>query len=308
MTPHWHAAAVSARPACELRVLFSRCSAGDASAREAIIVRFLPFARRLARCYEGRGEPIDDLCQAASIGLIKAVDRYSSDSGAAFPAYARPVILGEIKRHFRDTTWRVHVPRPVRERAGRVRRAENELGTGPAKSAEIANHLGVTREEVDEARLAMEAYSPRPLDACSVAPSGDALPLSDVIGADEPDYQSVELSVVLRQTLLTLKPRDQKILLFRLALELSQDEIAHRVGLSQMHVSRILRRAGVKLAASGGLVIRARAESGMIPANACDHRQGWARTSDLSGEERRAEICQRIGAEIPMGPPGEDGM
>ncbi|HUA06695.1 MAG TPA: sigma-70 family RNA polymerase sigma factor [Solirubrobacteraceae bacterium] len=258
MTPHVHAAAESARPACDLRALFNRCAAGDARARETIIVRFLPLARRLARGYEGRGEPIDDLCQAASIGLIKAVDRYSSDRGDQFPAYARPVIVGELKRHFRDTTWRVHVPRPVRERAGRVLRAEKELGTGSAKRAAIAKHIGVRREEVEEARLAMEAYSPKSLDASHVAPGGAALPLSDVIGADEPDYERVELSVGIRQTLLTLRPRDQKILLLRLAWELSQYEIADRVGISQMQVSRILRSACAGLVASCGLGVAAR--------------------------------------------------
>jgi RNA polymerase sigma-B factor len=267
MTPHWHAAGVSARPACELRVLFSRCSAGDVRARETIIMRFLPLARRLARAYEGRGEPIDDLCQVASIGLIKAVDRYSPDRGDSFPAYARPVILGEIKRHFRDTTWRVHVPRPVRDRTRRVLRAENELGPGSATSAAIANYLGVGHEEVDEARLALEAGSPRSLDARYVSAGGDPLPLCDVIGTDEPGYERVEVSVTVRQALLTLKPRDQKILLFRLAWELSQDEIAGRVGLSQMHVSRVLRKAGVALAGSCGLAMspRGRARGGPRP-------------------------------------------
>src|SRR5690242_14499341 len=126
MTPHGHARAEH-WSACDLSVLFSRSCAGDTCAREAIILRYLPLARRLARMYEWRGEPIDDLCQVASVGLIRAVDGYSPERGDAFPAYARPVILGEIRRHFRDATWRVHVPRPVRERALNVSRAETEL-------------------------------------------------------------------------------------------------------------------------------------------------------------------------------------
>ena len=201
---------------------------------------------------------MDDLFQAASVGLIKAVDRFSYDRGDAFPAYARPVILGEIKRHFRDTTWRVHVPRPVRDRTRRVLRAENELGPGLATSAAIANYLGIGREEVDEARLAMQADSPRSLDAGHPAPSDDAVPLGDIVGTEAPDYERVELYVGIRETLLTLKPRDQKVLLLRLAGELSQDEIAGRVGLSQMQVSRILRNVGAKLGASCGLAITAR--------------------------------------------------
>ena len=107
MTPHLSARAVAPSdwPACDLTTLFSSCSAGDTRARDTIIVRFLPLACRLARLYEGRGEPIEDLTQAASVGLIKAVDRYSIDKGA-FPAYARQMILGEVRHHFRDATWR----------------------------------------------------------------------------------------------------------------------------------------------------------------------------------------------------------
>ena len=258
MTPHWHARAEH-RAARDLSALFRRCSAGDRRAREEIILRFLPYARRLAWIYEGRGEPIEDLRQTASVGLIKAVDRYSPERGDGFLAYARPMILGEIRRHFRDTTWRVHVPRPVREHALAVLLAEKELWTasGAAEPAAIANYLGIGREEVTEARRALEADSPRSLDASYIASDGHALPLSEVIGADDLAYARVELSVGIRQALLTLKPRDQKVLLFRLAWEMSQDEIAGRVGLSQMHVSRILRKAGAALTASCGLATSA---------------------------------------------------
>jgi RNA polymerase sigma-B factor len=258
MTPPWHARGEDAH-ARDLRALFMSCSAGDVRAREALIVRFLPFARGMARRYEGRGEPIEDLCQAATIGLIRAVDRYSPERGHTFPAYARAMILGEIRRHFRDTTWRVHVPRSVRERAGSVRRAENELSAvaGSDKPEAVANHLGIRREEVLEARRALEASSPRSLDASYMTAEGDAFALHDLIGADEPDYERVEVSIGIRRTLDTLKPRDQKVLLLRLARELSQDEIAGHVGVSQMHVSRILRSAGVALTASCGLPWRA---------------------------------------------------
>jgi RNA polymerase sigma-B factor len=258
MTPHWHAGAVRERPASDLSALLRRCSSGDAQARETVIMRFLPLARRVARDYEGRGEPIEDLCQVASVGLIKAVNRYSADRGAAFPAYARAVIVGEIKRHFRDATWRVHVPRSTKECAGRVLRAQRELGVGSAKPEAIANYLGVGREEVGEALCALEAYSPASLDACASTPDGPAPPRHEVIGADDSDYERVEVSAGIRQTLLTLKPRDQTVVLLRLARELTQEEIAGRVGLSQMHVSRILRNVGAMLAASSGLAVGTR--------------------------------------------------
>lgn len=258
MTPHWHAGALSERPTSDLSGLLRRCSSGDAQARETVIMRFLPLARRVARDYEGRGEPIEDLCQAASVGLIKAVNRYSADRGAAFPAYARPVIVGEIRRHFRDTTWRVHVPRSTKECAGRVLRAQRELGVRSANAEAIANYLGVGREEVSEALRALEAYSPASLDAAALTADGAAPPRHEVIGTDDSGYERVELSAEIRQTLLTLKLRDQTVVLLRLARELTQEEIADRVGLSQMHVSRILRNAGAMLAASSGLAVSTR--------------------------------------------------
>ena len=259
MTQHWYARALARGdwPTRDLRRLLRRCSAGDARARETVILRFVPFARRLARRYEGRGEPIEDLCQAATVGLIKAVDRYSPDRGDAFVAYARPVILGEIRRHFRDTTWRVHVPRPMREQAGRVLRAERELTSAhgsPAKLEVIAEYLGIGLAEVTDARCALEAYWPGSLDATFAAPDGDAIALREV-GAHESGYERVEMSVQLRRTLLTLKPRDRRVLLLRLACELTQDEIAGRIGLSQMQVSRILRNAGAALTTSTGLAV-----------------------------------------------------
>jgi RNA polymerase sigma-B factor len=169
------------------------------------------------------------------------------------------MIVGEIRRHFRDTTWRVHVPRPVRDRASRVLGAEKELRAAPGSDEPeaIASYLGIGPAEVAEARRALQADSPRSLDESRVAPDGDARPLAELIGADESEYERVEISVGVRRTLLTLKPRDQTVLLLRLAFGLSQDEIAGRVGLSQMHVSRILRSAGAALKTSCGLAVGA---------------------------------------------------
>jgi RNA polymerase sigma-B factor len=240
----------------DLKTLFSCCSAGDARARETIIVRFLPLARGLARTYEGRGEPVDDLRQAASVGLIKAVDRYSPDRGDAFPAYARPMIVGEIRRHFRDTTWPVHVPRPMKERAARVVRASKELPPASGlreKTEALANHLGLAVGEVADAQRAMEAYWPESFDATSVTPDRHRPVLSELIGDHEPEYERVELSVGIQCALRALGMRDRKVLLMRLAFELTQDEIAGHVGVSQMQVSRILRNAGAALTAACGL-------------------------------------------------------
>jgi RNA polymerase sigma-B factor len=262
MTPHWHAGAVAPKdwPEGDLGALFSRCSAGDGRARETITLRFLPLARRLARQYEGRGEPIEDLYQVASVGLIKAIDRFDPDRGDAFPAYARPVILGEIRRHFRDTTWHVHVPRPMRELVGRVLSADKELTSAyqsPATADAIARHLGLGPGDVAEARRALQAYRPGSLDATYVSRDGDQIALREAIGAHEPEYERVEMSVGVGTALLELKPRDQKVLLMRLAFDLTQDEIAGRIGVSQMHVSRIIRNAGAVLTSCCGLAVSA---------------------------------------------------
>jgi RNA polymerase sigma-B factor len=260
MTPHRPGRAEAPRdwPACDVRTLFSRCAAGDARARETIIVRYLPLARRLARGYEGRGEPIEDLCQAASVGLIRAVDRYSPDRGDAFAAYARPMILGAIRHHFRDTTWRVHVPRPIKERAGRVLRADRALRQSswrPVEPAAIAARLDLAPEQVAEARRAMETYFLRSLDTDNSPHDGDQRPVHESIGGQEPGFERVEVSFGVRRALDGLEPRDQKVLLLRLACDLTQDEIAGHVGVSQMHVSRILRKAGAALTGSCGLAM-----------------------------------------------------
>jgi RNA polymerase sigma-B factor len=260
MTPHWHVDAAAPKDwlPCEVGALFSRYSAGDARARETIIVRFLPLARRLARLYEGRGEPIEDLRQAAVVGLIRAVDRYSRDRGEAFPAYARPMILGEIRRHFRDTTWPLHVPRPTRDRAVRVLRADTELRTtaeSHVRPEAVARHLGIEVAEVNEARRALEAYWPASLDAPCPGSDGDHVARGEAIGADESGYERVDVFVGIERVLFELQPRDREILLLRLAGDLTQDEIAGRVGISQMHVSRILRKIRSALTTSCGLTV-----------------------------------------------------
>jgi RNA polymerase sigma-B factor len=237
----------------DLRTLFSRRSAGDARAREAIILRFLPYARRLARRYEGRGEPVEDIYQAASVGLIKAVDRYEPERGESFVAFAQPTILGEIKRHFRDTTWRIHVPSAVQERASQLGRAQDELlaaSGANASTQEIARHLGLELGEVAEAQGALQANRPGSLDASYAAEDGQPLTLRETIGEFDPAYERVETTVGWGDVLRRLHPRERRVLLLRFGGEFTQDEIARRIGVSQMHVSRILRNAAAALAAA----------------------------------------------------------
>jgi RNA polymerase sigma-B factor len=241
----------------DLVALFSRCSAGDAQARDTIILRFLPLACGIARQYEGRGEPPDDLAQVASIGLIKAVDRYSPARGDTFVAYARPMVVGEIRRHFRDATWRVHVPRTLRERASRVAGAETTVQTRPGPRSQniaIAADLGLEPAQVAEAQAAWAAYRPASLDAVwSSADGREGTRRDDVVGRCDPGYERAEVSVGIGRALRGLRPRDQTALLLRLWCELTQREISARIGVSQMHVSRILRRGNAAVADACGL-------------------------------------------------------
>ena len=255
MTPHVHARALR-RPcssARDLRTLFDRCSEGDAQARETIVIAFLPYARHIARGYRRRGEPLDDLYQAASLGLVKAVDRYLPERGVPFAGYAGPMIVGEIRRHLRDTTWCVHVSRSARERAARVARAEDELrsrwGTGATDEA-IAQHLGLGLEEVSEARSVAEVYRYGSLDATCAAEERRGQTLGDTIGDVDPGYERVDARVALRKALRRVKPRDRTVLLLRFGGERTQDEIAQQIGVSQMHISRILHATTASLANS----------------------------------------------------------
>jgi RNA polymerase sigma-B factor len=232
-------------------VLFERCSQGDRGARESIIVEFLPYARWLARRYMGRGEPVEDLYQAASVGLIKAVDRYEPDRCESFLAFAKPTILGEIRRHFRDAAWGMHVTRAVQDRANRVARAEVELrsGSGSEPTTElIARYLRLELGQVEEAQLARSVYRPGSLDAAYVTEEGRPAARSESIGALDPGYQRVETSYRWREALQRLEPREVMVLLLRFSGEFTQDEIASRMHVSQMQVSRILRNATAALA------------------------------------------------------------
>jgi RNA polymerase sigma-B factor len=217
---------------------------GDLEARDRALVELMPLVRALASRYAGRGEPLEDLVQVGSIGLIKAVDRFDVDRGVDFPSYAVPTIVGEIRRHFRDKAWAMHVPRRLKELSLRLSRVldqlTNELGRSPT-IAELAAAAGVEEEEAIDALDSMNAYSTRSLDAPFDDVSDDSL--SEKLGADEIGYAAVEDGTLLAAGLDVLDERERQIVELRFFDELTQSQIASEIGISQMHVSRLLRRA-----------------------------------------------------------------
>lgn len=215
--------------------------------REEVIVAWQPLAKHLANRYHGRGEQLDDLVQTATVGLIKAVDRFDAGRGVDFPGFAVPTILGEIRRHFRDRTWAVRVPRRLQELRIAIGRANTELtqtlGHSPT-AAEVAEHLGIGEEEVLEGLECAQAYSTASLSA--PVNDGSAV-LSDTLGQDDHDMEMAEFRIALGPAWNTLGAREQTILRLRFAGELSQQEIAAKVGISQMHVSRLISRSLAQL-------------------------------------------------------------
>ena len=218
----------------------------DEIARAELIERFLPLARQLARRYHRGTEPLDDLVQVASIGLVKAVDRFDPSRGTAFSSYAVPTILGELKRHFRDTGWAVHVPRGMQERVMQVgdavARLSRDQGRSPS-TAEIAESLGLTVEQVLEAMEAAVAYDTLSLEAPRPADGDEGETYAERIGDEDGSYELVEYGATIASTLRALPERDRLVLHLRFVEDLTQSDIAARIGVSQMHVSRLIRRA-----------------------------------------------------------------
>ena len=229
---------------------------GDIAAREELIVRFIPLARQLAGRYRGAGENQDDLVQVACLGLLKAVDRYDPERGSAFTKYAVPTMLGELKRHFRDKGWAVHVPRATQELVLKVSDALSTLPSKLGRSAtprDVAAALGISVEDVLEAMEAATAYEATSLDA--PRPGGEdedgGWTLGDAVAEEEHGYELVEIGETLRGTIHALPEREREILHLRFDKDMTQAEIAERVGVSQMHVSRLLRRSLDRLGAAG---------------------------------------------------------
>jgi RNA polymerase sigma-B factor len=229
--------------------LWRRAGGGDLAARERLIEQHMPLARSLAIQYRHAREPLDDLCQVANLGLVKAVDRYDPDRGIAFTSYAVPTILGELKRHFRDRTWTIHVSRSVQESIARVESVSEDLrqqiGRWPSAN-EVAAVAEMTVEEVTEARLAAGASRLASLDAPS--PHEEDGGLGAQLGHEDSGLDRVEDALWIEQLSNGLTPRQREVLRLRFVEDLVQREIAERVGLSQMHVSRILRDTLAQLA------------------------------------------------------------
>jgi RNA polymerase sigma-B factor len=218
---------------------------GDPAAREALVARFLPLARQLARRYAHGGEPLDDLVQVASLGLLKAIDRFDPARETAFSSFAVPTILGELKRHFRDKGWSVRVPRDLQELAVKVDKVGEELareiGRAPTVE-ELSRRLNVTEEQVLEAREAAGAYRAVSLDR----PRGeeeDDDPIAQSFGVEDPGFAVAEDNATVERLMRVLSEREREVLRLRFQLDLTQSEIGERVGVSQMHVSRIIRQA-----------------------------------------------------------------
>ncbi|GIF15796.1 RNA polymerase sigma factor SigF [Actinoplanes teichomyceticus] len=215
--------------------------------RDHAIAAWLPLARHLANRYANRGEPRDDLHQVAVIGLIKAVDRYRNDRGVDFAGFAIPTIIGELKRHFRDKTWSVRVPRRLQELRLAITAANNTLshtlGRAPTV-ADIAAHLQLTEDEVIEGLEGARAYNSTSLST-PVADTGAEL--GDTLGSEDSGYELAELRAALNPALATLTEREQRILTLRFYGNQTQSQIAEQIGISQMHVSRLLAKALTKL-------------------------------------------------------------
>jgi RNA polymerase sigma-B factor len=231
-----------------LEPLFERWQKhGDQQARQALVERFMPLARRLARRYLSAREPIEDLLQVASLGLLKAIDRFDTTRGNRFAAFAVPTILGELRRHFRTVSWAVHVPRGAQERALEVDKASDALRAASGRVPtvrEIAEYLEIEDAEVLDALQTNQAQDALSLDAPF---SGDdeqgADPRSETIGTEDTGYVYVEDSSAVAQALARLSPRERRIVHLRFVAEMTQSEIAQEVGLSQMQISRLLRRS-----------------------------------------------------------------
>jgi RNA polymerase sigma-B factor len=239
----------------EDRELFTRYhDEGDSVAREQLVERFLPLARQLARRYQRAGEPLDDLLQVASMGLIKAIDRFDPAREIAFSSYAVPTILGEIKRHFRDRTWAVRVPRDLQELTLRVDRAVGELSEELRRQpsvAEIGEAVGADEEHVLEALQAGGAYRAISFDA----PRGNAgedeiATLADSVGVEEEGFDRAEERATLEHLLTTVTSRERDVLRMRFEEDMTQAEIGAVIGVSQMQVSRVIRQALTRLRAA----------------------------------------------------------
>lgn len=220
------------------------------SARDELVTMHLPLAAFLARRFRDRGEHLDDLTQVATIGLLKAVDRFEPGRGVEFSTFATPTMVGEIKRHFRDKGWAIRVPRRLQELRLSITRATADLSQSTGRSptvAELAERLGVTEDEVLEGLESAQAYSTLSLDASSSDGSDEGASIADTLGADDPSITDVDNRETLSPLLARLAPRERRIIHMRFFENMTQSQIAEQVGVSQMHVSRLLAKSLAQL-------------------------------------------------------------
>ncbi|MFJ1768500.1 SigB/SigF/SigG family RNA polymerase sigma factor [Amycolatopsis sp. NPDC088138] len=210
--------------------------------RQELITEHLPLADHIARRFSGRGEPFEDLLQVARTGLIHAVDRFDASKGSDFLSFAVPTVMGEVRRHFRDTGWSMRVPRGLKDLQQTLAKATSalahDLGRSPTPS-EIAAHLGMDVETVREGLLAADAYRASSLDA-PIGGGDDAQTIADQLADDSSEYTHTENRLLLEAALAKLPPRERDIVKMRFVDELTQSQIAAKIGVSQMQVSRLL--------------------------------------------------------------------
>ncbi|HTT28287.1 MAG TPA: SigB/SigF/SigG family RNA polymerase sigma factor [Solirubrobacteraceae bacterium] len=225
----------------------------DPAARDELVRRFIPFARKLALRYVHSREPLDDLVQVACLGLLNALTRFEPGMGKKFTSYAAPTIMGELKRHFRDKGWSMHVPRDLQERAlavsRQMERLSAQLGRSPTVD-ELAGVLECTVEQVIEALDAAHNYLPASLDAPIAHEEEDRCALGETLGTDDNGFELAEDRQALVAGWASLTDIERQVLGLRLVHELTQREISQKIGCSQMHVSRLLRRSMMRLDAA----------------------------------------------------------
>jgi RNA polymerase sigma-B factor len=253
MPTHRTGATVTRVPSVSDLELFARMRIdGDDNARKLLVERYLPLARRLARRYQHTDEPIEDLIQVASIGLLKAVDRFDCSREVMFSSYAVPTILGELKRHFRDRTWSVRVPRDLQELALRVDQTVVRLSLGRRRSpsvGEIARAVKASEEQVLEAMEAMGAYRAGSIDSPRSTRDDETESVAEGLGSYDHGFDRAEERATLEPLMGRISERERVVLRLRFGDDLTQAEIGERIGVSQMQVSRLIRQALARLRA-----------------------------------------------------------
>lgn len=235
----------------ETRELFRRFKEeGDMDAREKLVMSHLNLVRFIANKFKNRGEPIDDLIQVGYLGLLKAIDRFDPSRGLEFTTFATPTIMGEIKRHFRDKGWSVRVPRRLQELSAKVNQASDTLTSQLQRSptiAEIADYLDATVDEVLEAMESSSAYSSVSLEAPSGADDDDTPSVIDRYATEDSDLAFTDDRIIIEEALASFSPRERDVIEMRFLKGMTQIEIAEKLGISQVQVSRLLRRTLKKI-------------------------------------------------------------